>query len=174
MPRFICGLALLFSLVALSPARANCFQNRFSQVASGSYHYVLLPAASVGTDESLVGRFWQFGDPAVNQGTCDESNWLHRCGTDCTVQNDGPAFYVDGELGSMPCNPGCPHGEMVLFLEDRAPYGEFLTARVDESPTALFDFSRLGVDLRPIAIPRPILPAPSAPMTGSFFNRNFR
>lgn len=157
MPRLICGLALLFSLVALSPARANCFQDRFSQVASGSYHYVLLPAGSVGTDESLVGRFWQFGDPAVNQGACDESNWLHRCGTDCTVQNDGPAFYVDGQLGNMPCNPGCPRGEMVILLEDRAPYGEFLAARVNESPTSLFDFSRLGVDLRPIAIPRPIV-----------------
>jgi hypothetical protein len=46
---------------------------------------------------------------------------------------------------------------MVLLLEDRAPYGEFLAARVDESPGALFNFSRLGVDLRPIAIPRPTL-----------------
>jgi len=155
MPRPICGLALLLPFIALSPARANCSQIRISQIASGSYHYVLLPAGSQGTDDSLVGRFWQLGAPGVNQGTCDETNWLRRCGTDCTVQNDGPAFWVDGALGDMACTPGCPEGEMVLLLEDRASYGEFLAARVDESPGSLFDFSRLGVDLRPIAIPRP-------------------
>jgi len=93
----------------------------------------------------------------VNQGSCDETNWLHRCGTDCTVQSDGPAFYIDGDLQSMPCNPGCPQGEMVLLLEDLASYGEFLAARVDESPGSLFDYSRLGVDLRPIPIPPPIV-----------------
>ncbi len=71
---------------------------------------MLLPAGSAGTDESLVGRFGQFGAPAVNQGACDGTNWLHRCGDDCTVKNDGPAFWVDATLGKMLCNPGCPRG----------------------------------------------------------------
>ena len=157
MPRPIHGLAIALTLVALSPARANCFATRFSQIASGSYHYILLPAGSQGTDDSLVGKFWQAGSPAVNQGSCDETNWLQRCGSDCVVQNDGPAFYVDGILDNMPCAPGCPRNEMVLLLEDRAPDGEFLVARVEETPGSLFDFSLLGVDLRPIAIPRPTL-----------------
>jgi hypothetical protein len=156
MPRPVHGVALLLFLIALGPARANCVPIRFSQIASANYHYVLLPAGSQGTDDSLVGRFWQAGTPAVNQGNCDETSWLHRCGTDCTVVSDGPAFYIDGNLDSMPCNPGCPSGEMALLLEDLAPYGEFLVARVDETPGRLFDFSRLGVDLRPIPIPPPV------------------
>jgi hypothetical protein len=159
MPRSIYGVAFLLPLIALSPARANCYPTpiRFSQVATGTYHYVLLPAGSQATDTSLVGRFWQLGNTAVNQGDCDETNWLHRCGTDCTVQSDGPAFWIDGDLESMPCNPGCPSGEMVVLLEDLNYYGEFLAARVDESPGTLFDYSRLGVDLRPIAIPPPVV-----------------
>jgi hypothetical protein len=157
MPRSVHSLALLLPLIALGPARANCYPIRFSQIASGSYQYVLLPAGSQATDDSLVGRFWQAGTPTVNQGNCDETNWLRRCGTDCTVQSDGPAFWVDGDLGSMPCAPGCPQGEMVLLLEDLVSYGEFLAARVDETSGPLFDFSGLGVDLRPIPIPRPIV-----------------
>jgi hypothetical protein len=157
MLRPVHGLALLLLLIPLGPARATCIPIRFSQIASASYHYVLLPAGSPGTDDSLVGRFWQAGSPAVNQGNCDETQWLVRCGNDCTVVSDGPAFYIDGHLESMPCNTGCPGGEMAVLLEDRASYGEFLVARVDEMPSQLFDYSRLGVDLRPIAIPRPMV-----------------
>ncbi len=162
MLRPVHGLALLLLLIPLSPARANCVPIRFSQIASGNYHYIFLPAGSPGTDDSLVGRFWQAGTPAVNQGNCDETHWLIRCGADCTVVNDGPTFYIDGNLESMPCNPGCPGGEMAVLLEDRAPYGEFLVARVDESPGRLFDYSRLGVDLRPLAIPRPMMQSSSS------------
>ena len=154
--------ALVFLLPAFAtcaPARGSCFpQIQFSQVASGNYHYVLLPSNSQATSASLVGRFWQAGAPAVNQGTCDETPWLQRCGSDCVIQSDGPAFFVDGNLGTMQCASGCPQGQLVLLLEDRQGAGGiFLAARVDETPGPLFDFSRLGVDLRPIPIPRPQL-----------------
>ena len=141
MLRPVHGLVLLLPLLAQNPARASCFGAGFSQVSFGNYHYVLLPAGPEGTDDSLVGRFWQLGTPALNQGNCDETNWLHRCGTDCTIVSDGPAFYVDGDLQNMPCSPACPQGEMVLLLEDRAPYGEFVVARVDDPPVRQFDFS---------------------------------
>jgi hypothetical protein len=152
--------ALVFlSLVAtLTPARAACFpQVPFSQIQTGNYHYVLFPSSSPATADSLVGRFWQAGTPAANQGTCDETQWLVRCGADCTVQSTGPTFYVDGLLGGMPCTAACVDGEMVLLLEDRSRI--FLAARVDETPGPMFDFSRLGVDLSPVAIPRPVVQA---------------
>ena len=151
--------ALVFLLPALAtcaPARGSCFpQIQFSQVASGNYHYVLLPTNAQATTASLVGRFWQGGSPSIDQGSCDETSWLFRCGTDCVVQSDGPAFWVDGNLATMSCPSSCPDGEMVLLLEDLSSGGGvFLAARIDETP-GLFDFARLGVDLRPIPIPRP-------------------
>lgn len=160
MARPIRALIFLLPVFATcAPARGSCFpQIQFSQVASGNYHYVLLPTNSQATSASLVGRFWQAGAPAVNQGTCDETPWLQRCGADCVIQSDGPAFFVDGNLGTMPCASGCPQGQLVLLLEDRQGAGGiFLAARVDETPGPLFDFSRLGVDLRPVAIPRPTI-----------------
>jgi hypothetical protein len=162
MLRPVHGLALLLPLFALGPARASFDLLRFSQIASGNDHYVLLPAGSQGTDESLVGRYWQVGAIAVNNRDCDETNWLYRCETDCPPAGEGTAFYVDGVPQVMPCTTESPHGEMVLLLEDLAYYGEFFAARVDESPSLLFDFSRLGVDLRPVPIPSPTVQSISA------------
>jgi hypothetical protein len=152
---FACCLAFL---APFSAAQAACFpQIQFSQIATGTYRYVLFPSGTPATAESIVGRFWQPGQYAgTNQGTCDETHWLTRCDTDCTVQSTGPAFYINGNLGAMPCTSGCPDGEMVVLLEERGfSGGLFLVARVDETSGPMFDFSRLGTDLVPVPIPRP-------------------
>jgi hypothetical protein len=161
MPRIARVLAVVVAflplLAALSPARASCFpQIHFSQVATGAYRYVLFPEGTPATPVSIVGRLWQPGLYAgTNQGTCDETHWLIRCNDDC-APHPGPAFYIDGLLGGMACTSGCPDGEMILLLEERGSGGGlFLAARVDESPGSLFDFSRLGVDLVPVPIPKP-------------------
>jgi len=151
--------AFLVLLAASTAARGACFPPvPFSQVETGSYHYVLFPAGTPATAESIVGRFWQPGHYAgTNQGTCDETQWLVRCGADCTVQTGNPVFYVQGTLGAMSCTSGCPDDEMVVMLEERTGSGAglFLVARVDESAGPIFDFSRLGTDLVPVPIPRP-------------------
>jgi hypothetical protein len=153
MLRSIGRLLLLVPLIVLvRPVRATCFST-FSQVASGNDHYILLPDGSRATTDSMVGRFWQAGAPTVNQGTCDESNWLWRCDSTCTVQSTGPVFYLDGEIAAMACTTSCPTGELVVLLEDRVTFGEFLVARVDES-MSVFDYSRLNTDLTAIPIPR--------------------
>ena len=155
MLRFARPLAFLLPIIAaVDPAHASCYPlTPFSQVATGNYHYVFLPEGSLATSDSLVGRFWKAGSPALNEGTCDESVWLQRCGNDCTVQSSGPIFWVHGVMGAMPCTSACFDGEMVLLIEDRISSGEFLVARVDESPGPIFDFSRLG-DLTAVSIPR--------------------
>jgi hypothetical protein len=149
---FAGGLALW---AAQTTTQANCFPAvEFSQIATGNYHYVLFPAGSPATAESIVGRFWQPGQyTGTNQGSCDETFWLTRCGEDCTIQSTGPVFYINGTLGGMSCDSGCPDGEMIVMLEERG--GLFLIARVNETPGPMFDFSRLGTDLVPVPIPKP-------------------
>jgi hypothetical protein len=153
MLRSIGRLVLLLPvIVLLRPVQADCFWG-FSQVASGNDHYILLPDGSRATTDSMVGRFWKAGAPADNQGDCDKSTWLWRCDSSCTVNSTGPVFFLDGDVGSMPCSPGCLNGEMVVLVEDRVSYGVFLAARVDET-MSVFDYSRLGVNLTAIPIPR--------------------
>ncbi len=165
LPSRLALLVLVFVPVLATavtvPANASCLiPKSFTQLSpTNGYHYVVMPAGVTDTAASRIGRFWQPGQyAATGEGTCDERYWLLPC-PGCVPGAPGPVFQVDGVLGGMECNSGCPAGEMVVLLEETSADGTnaFLAvSRVTEQGgDPAFDFARIGRDwtLRPIPSP---------------------
>jgi hypothetical protein len=102
----------------------------------------------------MVGHFWSPGAYATTgEQQCDDSHWLFSCPNCAGVPN--ATWYVDGTIGEMGCESGCPTGEMIVSVEDS---GYFAVGRVTRSAyQPAFDFSRIGRNWTMVPIPSPAI-----------------
>jgi hypothetical protein len=165
--------AVAITLAALLPsAEAACNPTRgFGHFAAPNYAYTFMPATSVNTPASIIGRFWEVGQRAVtNEGGCLDDYWFRPCPATyaCGGNPTGKTRYMLGFLGGGNCpNNGCPvSGDLVTLIEDTTTDGKvfFAYARVSRvaADNIQYDYSKVvGTNITLVEMPRPVVTASS-------------
>jgi hypothetical protein len=147
--KIVLGLAVVaFAVVVMAPAAsASCIPGKSAQTFNAqalTYAYWTSPSGTPGT---VVGQFWQLGNPAAGSGNstvCPNMLYFSAAGMNLNL-----------DLGA--CSAGCVGGTMAVLAQNQTPAGtEFLVATIVETPanTVNFDYSTQG-DHAMVQLPRP-------------------